>query len=522
MLVEGSPRLSNRNPLLENGVLGPLTITPAKVRAYRHGARWMVGVAVLIAILSLVGGTLFGIPTLRQVFPNFSHMAPGTALLIVFTGAAVYLTSGGGRAARLLPLLLAGVTAMVCFAQVVLHFAAGINIEQFLYGTADPAGLGSTAPTAAFCLLLAATCILMDRIYGQRAEHVYQAVAGIGLLIAVLDLIAYSFDVQALYAIELLRAIALHTAVCLLLLFLALLCRRPTWSWMATVTGPLNGSYTFRRILLPAVLVPWLFCWLSLQASNHALLTPNFRLVLVATACILVLLVVLLLNGMWQNQTSALRTQALLDLQTAVAQRDLLLREVYHRVKNNLQLVEALLLLQSRKIESDQAREAIHTTRQRIHTLGMVHQKILEGADYTSVDLNAFLRDVVESLAAGFGAAERNIAVTFRGHATRCSLEEAIPLGLLTNELISNTFKHAFTGRAGGRVTVELAPVGSELRLTVADDGVGRVERPQNGRISLGSDIITALVAQLDGNLRETADNGTRIDITIAQPVGAG
>jgi two-component sensor histidine kinase len=419
-------------------------------------------------------------------------------------------------------MLLAIVTAVVGLVQLTLHFVAGINIEMYLYGTADPAGLGSTAPAAAFCLLLAAICILIDLAFGRRAEHIYQAVAGTGLLVAGLDLIAYSFDVQALYAVELLRAIALHTAICFLLLFLALLCRRPTWSWMATVTSPLNGSFTFRRVLLPAVLAPWLFCWLSIQASNHALLTPNFRLVLVATACILVLVVVLLLNGMWQNQISALRTQALLDLQTAVGQRDLLLREVYHRVKNNLQLVEALLLLQSRKIESGQAREAIHTTRQRIHTLGMVHQKILEGADYTSVDLKAFLRDVVESLAAGFGAAERNITVTFRGHSTRCTLEEAIPLGLLTNELMSNTFKHAFTGRETGHVTVELAPAGGELRLTVADDGVGRRERPQNGRISLGSDIIMALVAQLDGDLRETADNGTRIDVTIAQPAGAG
>src|SRR3546814_7259713 len=77
-------------------------------------------------------------------------------------------------------------------------------------------------------------------------------------------------------------------------------------------------------------------------------------------------------------QISALRTQALLDLQTAVGQRDLLLREVYHRVKNNLQLVEALLLLQSRKIESGQAREAIHTTRQRIHTRSEEHTSELQ------------------------------------------------------------------------------------------------------------------------------------------------
>src|SRR3546814_3767420 len=137
MVVEGSPRPLSQNPRLKNGIFAPLTITPAKVRAYRRAARWMAGAAVLIAVLSLVGGTLLDIPALRQVFPNFSHMAPGTALLIVFMGAALYLTSSGRSAPRLPPLLLAALTAAVGLTQLTLHFVAGINIEIYLYRSAE-------------------------------------------------------------------------------------------------------------------------------------------------------------------------------------------------------------------------------------------------------------------------------------------------------------------------------------------------------------------------------------------------
>jgi len=520
MAGRGSFRPLNRNPRWEDPLSDRLTITPATVRAYRRAARWMAVAAALIAAVSLIGGTLLGIPALHQVFPDFSHMAPSTALLIVLVCSAVYLTSGGRRPLRIIPLTLIAVTGAVAVAQLGLYFWSGINLELYLYRTADPAGLGSMSPAAAFCFCLAVLCVALDQGPGRRVEHLYAGVAALGLCIALMDLIAYSFDVKALYAVELFRAMAVHAAFCFLLIFLALLCRRPTWSWMAVATGPLNGSTAFRRMLPAAILVPWLFCWLGLQASNRALLTPNFRLVLVAAACIVVLLAVLLINGRRQNLVSALRSQALVDLQTAVAQRDLLLREVYHRVKNNLQLVEALLLLQSQKIESQQARDAIHTTRQRIHMLGMVHQMILEGGDYDSVDLNTFLKDVVHSLAGAFGAGERGIQVTYGGQPTRCTLEEAIPLGLLTNELMSNTFKHAFEGRESGRVDVTLTARGDFLRLTVADNGVGRGGRPINGRISLGSDIIRALVAQLDGSLKETAENGTRIEVTIGQPAG--
>lgn len=218
----------------------------------------------------------------------------------------------------------------------------------------------------------------------------------------------------------------------------------------------------------------------------------------------------------------ALRTA---ELEAALHDKNVLLSEVYHRVKNNLQLVEALLAMQSARLADPDAREAFAATRRRIHTLGLVHQQLLRGGDFATLDLRRFLTDLCDTIAIGFAAEERGIAVAVSADRVALDLDRAIPLGLLVNELVSNAFKHAFPEGEGGTVAVTASRRGSGgLILDVRDSGVGWAPAEDGGGgggsgsdavRSSGDRIIRALVAQLGASVRITRDHGTDVRIDI-------
>lgn len=214
----------------------------------------------------------------------------------------------------------------------------------------------------------------------------------------------------------------------------------------------------------------------------------------------------------------ALRTA---ELERALADKNLLLSEVYHRVKNNLQLVEALLAMQSARLTDEQGREAFAATRRRINTLGLVHQQLLRAGDLATLDLQVFLRDLCGNIAFGFGAEERGIDLTVMADPLAMDLDKAIPLGLLVNELVSNAFKHAFPKGDGGGITVTVTRRGAVggLILSVSDTGIGwapTLEGNPGGPVrSSGDRIIRALVAQLGGDMLVTRDGGTEVRVEL-------
>lgn len=211
------------------------------------------------------------------------------------------------------------------------------------------------------------------------------------------------------------------------------------------------------------------------------------------------------------------------ELERTVTDKNLLLREVYHRVKNNLQMVEALLALQAGQIEGAAAREAFLSARQRINALGLVHQRLLRSGDLATLNLKGFLEDLCGNIAFAASAEERGIRLEVVATPLPVDLDTAIPLGLLVNELVSNAFKHAYPGREGGTITVSVHRTPSGLRLTVADDGVGAPDASSqpgdaggDGGRSVGLRIVRALVAQLNGHLHRSADaSGTRIEVDV-------
>jgi two-component sensor histidine kinase len=210
-------------------------------------------------------------------------------------------------------------------------------------------------------------------------------------------------------------------------------------------------------------------------------------------------------------------------LERRVDERNLLLREVYHRVKNNLQLVDSFIVIQMACLTDAPAREAFFNLRNRVHALGLVHQQLMASDDLKTFDAAPFLRELSENIALAGGAAERGIALKIEAEAVQVELEFAISLGLLVSELAINSLKHAFPHGRGGTVRVQLSrtPAG-EIVLVVADDGVGEssaAEMPgadaPKRKSGMGLQITDGLIDRLKAAMTVSRKNGTRIEVRI-------
>jgi two-component sensor histidine kinase len=199
------------------------------------------------------------------------------------------------------------------------------------------------------------------------------------------------------------------------------------------------------------------------------------------------------------------------ELRESLAQKEVLVREIHHRVKNNLQLVMSLLNLHARRIRDPRAEAAFAEARSRINALATLHRRLYESESLQQVDLRWFLEDLCVELRRGGLAGNRHIELTVDAPEEVIGPEVAVPLGLLVTEAITNAYKHAFPGRDAGRIEVRITRESpTALTLLVSDNGSGfEVGRQEAG--GLGKSLIDAFVRQLHGELEVKSDQGTQV-----------
>ena len=191
----------------------------------------------------------------------------------------------------------------------------------------------------------------------------------------------------------------------------------------------------------------------------------------------------------------------------------MLLKEIHHRVKNNLQVVSSLLSLQSNTVDNAQTLELLRESQDRIRAMALVHEQLYRSNDFAGIDVKGYLSDLVENLRTSYRT--ERLEVTVDSDALFVSLDTAIPLGLIVSELVTNAFKHGFADRGSGVVHVSARSTGSdECTLVVEDNGTGMppgfaVEKTS----SLGLHLVQILVDQIEGRLSMTNSNGARFAI---------
>ncbi|MEO5500914.1 MAG: histidine kinase dimerization/phosphoacceptor domain -containing protein [Ginsengibacter sp.] len=201
------------------------------------------------------------------------------------------------------------------------------------------------------------------------------------------------------------------------------------------------------------------------------------------------------------------------------AENELLLKEIHHRVKNNLEVVSSLLSLQSAQIDDPHTRNAIQESQNRVHSIGIVHQKLYQGNTLDAIEMKDYFLNLSESVLDSFGA-EKKIKIELAMEKLDIDIDTAVPLGLIVNELLTNTIKYAFPDGKEGHVLIKLEKQKSgNLHLEVADNGMGKSGITKG--TGFGTQLISLLTRQLNGIMREDIKNGTRILFDFKIPASA-
>jgi PAS domain S-box-containing protein len=201
-------------------------------------------------------------------------------------------------------------------------------------------------------------------------------------------------------------------------------------------------------------------------------------------------------------------------IEAALKEKDVLLGEIHHRVKNNLQIVESLLDLQAAQIADPQVQAMLRDGQNRIRSMALIHQTLYQSKDFAEVDLNLFLDALVPRLVVSYAVDPEKILLAVKATPVFLPIDSAIPCGLLVNELISNALKHAFPG-GRGEITLELGlDAAGAVCLAVSDDGVGLPEGLNiAATTTLGLQLVTLLADQLGAVLDIQPRNPTRFGL---------
>lgn len=198
----------------------------------------------------------------------------------------------------------------------------------------------------------------------------------------------------------------------------------------------------------------------------------------------------------------------------SLREKEVLLREIHHRVKNNLQVISSLIRLQSRKIKDQEALALFQESENRVRSMAFIHEKLHQSEDMARIDLSGYIRTLTSNLFRSFGVDPETVSLKADIPPITVSIETAVPLGLIINELTSNALKHAFPGKRKGQISISVRANG-RFKLVFHDTGVGFPEGVDLHQVkTLGLQLIVTLVNQLDGTVEVAQKEGTEFRIS--------
>lgn len=204
-------------------------------------------------------------------------------------------------------------------------------------------------------------------------------------------------------------------------------------------------------------------------------------------------------------------------LQENVDAINLLLKEVHHRVKNNLQVITSLLNIQQRSITDKKAQEAIQESKNRIESMGLIHRSFYQNKNLGEINTREYIQNLVHQLLESYRTDQNRIELETHVQEIYLDMDTLVPLGLIINELVTNTLKHAFEEKDSGKLSISLEQIQEKFRLKVSDNGTGLKDISQLEKSgSFGFSMIKAFVKKLNGHLDLLETEGTTFQIEFA------
>ncbi|NYB52156.1 MAG: PAS domain S-box protein [Methanobacteriaceae archaeon] len=201
-------------------------------------------------------------------------------------------------------------------------------------------------------------------------------------------------------------------------------------------------------------------------------------------------------------------------LKSSLKEKEVLIREIHHRVKNNMQIISSLLNLQKQYVNDDEAVNVLLESQNRVRSMAMIHEKLYKTRNFSEINFADYIKSLVDDLFHSYGADPAKIKKKMILKEVMLGLETAIPCGLIISELVTNTLKYAFPNDMKGEFKIELDSDGEKYCLTISDDGVGIPPHINFGETeTLGLQLVSTLVNQLEGRVELSRNKGTKFRI---------
>lgn len=200
----------------------------------------------------------------------------------------------------------------------------------------------------------------------------------------------------------------------------------------------------------------------------------------------------------------------------ALKEKELLLKEIHHRVKNNIQVIASLLSMQARTVDDTAIKEVLREAQNRVKSIALVHEKLYQSKSLDRIEYRDYLQKISRHLYESYGVSPRNVAMNIHADAISLHIDKAVPCSLIINELLSNAFKHAFPDGRKGDIWIDIEKNGTSMIIRYRDNGIGL---PENISVeqseTLGMRLLHGLTRQLHGTIEIVPGDGTRITITF-------
>ncbi|MFY0607791.1 MAG: tetratricopeptide repeat protein [Cyclobacteriaceae bacterium] len=218
-----------------------------------------------------------------------------------------------------------------------------------------------------------------------------------------------------------------------------------------------------------------------------------------------------------KKKTGEILTEKNIQISSALEERETLLKEIHHRVKNNLQVISSLLNLQAGSLEDEAAKEAVKEGQYRVKSMALIHQKLYNTDDIRGVDSQDYFENLFRELFTAFGVDQEQISYEVKAQDFKLDIDTLIPLGLIVNELITNAIKYAFEASESGVISFEMRESNERLFVTLMDNGKGMDAKMMEASNSFGWKMIRSLSRKLKAEISIKNDQGTAVELTISR-----
>ncbi|WP_321421592.1 PAS domain S-box protein [uncultured Methanobacterium sp.] len=200
-------------------------------------------------------------------------------------------------------------------------------------------------------------------------------------------------------------------------------------------------------------------------------------------------------------------------LKNSLAEKETLLREIHHRVKNNMQIISSLLSMETQYVKEEETVNVLKESQNRIRSMAMVHEKLYQSQDLTNINIHDYILSLVSNLFYSYHIQKDQITLVTDVDDIKLNLETAMPCGLIICELVSNSLKYAFPEKQKGKVEIIVKLSEDTIHLTICDDGIGLPNKDYLNEETLGLQLVQNLTNQLDGTIKLDLNQGTKFEI---------